>query len=190
MLHTVCGEGCSQTSELHIGTSFLKIVYLLISGCAGSLLLCTSFLYLQHVGFPIVVGSLVSENTLWASRQASLVAAHGFSCPVESSLTRHQTHVLCFGRQIPIHWATKEGPRNFILRNLPSGNCRGRQWLRLHTPNTGGLGLIPGQVTGSCMLQQRSHVLQLRQTDKEKETFLCVTLMKHVARPLQLCSPS
>ena len=64
------------------------------------------------------------------------------------------------------------------------------QWLRLHTPNAGGLRPIPGRVTRSCMSQQRSHVLQLRQIDKEKETFLRVILRKHVARPLQLCSPS
>ena len=29
------------------------------------------------------------------------------------------------------------------------------QWLRLHTPNAGGLGLIPGQGTRSCMLKLR-----------------------------------
>ena len=36
------------------------------------------------------------------------------------------------------------------------------QWLRLSAPNAGGLGLTPGQGTRSCMLQQRSHLPQLR----------------------------
>ena len=29
----------------------------------------------------------------------------------------------------------------------------GSQWVRLYVPNSGGLGLIPGQGTRSCMLQ-------------------------------------
>ena len=41
------------------------------------------------------------------------------------------------------------------------------QGLRLHVPNAGGPGSIPGQGTWSHMLQQRYHVLQLRPpTDK------------------------
>ena len=35
------------------------------------------------------------------------------------------------------------------------------QWLRLHTPNAGGTGLIPGQGTRSHMLQLRVHMPQL-----------------------------
>ena len=36
------------------------------------------------------------------------------------------------------------------------------QWLRLHAPNAGGLGLIPGQGTRAHILQLRVHMLQLK----------------------------
>ena len=36
------------------------------------------------------------------------------------------------------------------------------QRLRLHTPNAGGPGLIPGQGTRSCMPQLRAHMPQLK----------------------------
>ncbi|TEA40834.1 hypothetical protein DBR06_SOUSAS19710043, partial [Sousa chinensis] len=36
------------------------------------------------------------------------------------------------------------------------------QWLRLHAPNAGGLGSIPGQGTRSPMPQLRVHMLQLK----------------------------
>ena len=36
------------------------------------------------------------------------------------------------------------------------------QWLRLHTPNAGGLGLIPGQGTRSCMLKLRVGMSHLK----------------------------
>ena len=36
------------------------------------------------------------------------------------------------------------------------------QWLRLHTPNSGGPGSIPGQGTRSRMPQLRAHMLQRR----------------------------
>ena len=36
------------------------------------------------------------------------------------------------------------------------------QWLRLHAPNAGGLGSIPGQGTRSHMLQLRVRMLQLK----------------------------
>ena len=36
------------------------------------------------------------------------------------------------------------------------------QWLRLHAPNAGGLGSIPGQGTRSCTLQLRARMPQLK----------------------------
>ena len=36
------------------------------------------------------------------------------------------------------------------------------QWLRLHAPNAGGLGSIPGQGTESHMTQLRVRMLQLK----------------------------
>ena len=42
------------------------------------------------------------------------------------------------------------------------GPSQGVQWLRLCTPNAGGLGSIPGQGTRSHMLQRRIRALQLK----------------------------
>ena len=42
------------------------------------------------------------------------------------------------------------------------------QWLRLHTPNAGGLGSIPGQETRSHMSPLRVYMLQLKKKRKEK----------------------
>ena len=39
----------------------------------------------------------------------------------------------------------------FTIKEGKSGTSLVVQWLRLHAPNAGGLGLIPGQVTRSCM---------------------------------------
>ena len=43
-----------------------------------------------------------------------------------------------------------------------TGASLGVQWLRLHTPNAGGLGVIPGWGTRSCMLQLTVRMPQLR----------------------------
>ena len=43
-----------------------------------------------------------------------------------------------------------------------SGTSLVVQWLRLHTPNAGGPGSIPGQGTRSHMPQLRARMLQLR----------------------------
>ena len=40
--------------------------------------------------------------------QASVVVAHGHSCPVASPQTIDRTHVLCIGRWIPFHSTTRE----------------------------------------------------------------------------------
>ena len=44
------------------------------------------------------------------------------------------------------------------------------QWLRLHTPNAGVLGLIPSQGTRSHMLQLRIHTLQVKIPRAVKKT--------------------
>ena len=46
-------------------------------------------------------------------------------------------------------------PGGPVVKNPPCGNSPVVQWLRPCTPNTGGLGSIPGQ-------EARSHVPQLR----------------------------
>ena len=54
------------------------------------------------------------------------------------------------------------------MSKLNKGTSLMVQGLRLHTPNAGGPGSIPGQGKRSYMLQQRYHVLHLRPgTDKQ-----------------------
>ena len=48
-----------------------------------------------------------------------------------------------------------------LIENNP-GTSLVVQWLRLHTPNAGGSGLIPGQGTRSHMPQLRVHMPQLK----------------------------
>ena len=45
---------------------------------------------------------------------------------------------------------------SFLSRYSVTETSLGVQWLRVHTPNTGGLGSIPGQGTRYHMLQLRS----------------------------------
>ena len=50
------------------------------------------------------------------------------------------------------------------------------QWLRLHTPNAGGLGLIPGQGNRSHMPQLRVRMPQLktpRAIEKIEDSMCC-----------------
>ena len=49
-----------------------------------------------------------------------------------------------------------------VLKGLSLGTLLVVQWLRLWTPNIGDPGLIPGQGTGSHMLELRAHMLELR----------------------------
>ena len=94
-------------------TWFLKVTYLF--GCAGSLLLCRDFLWLQWVGATLVVvrrllivaASCCRARELW---HTGLVAPSH----VGSSWTRDQTHVLCTGRQILNHWTTGEVPGKYF----------------------------------------------------------------------------
>ena len=55
----------------------------------------------------------------------------------------------------------KQGARS-CLSSRGVGASLGVQWLRLHTPNAGGLGSIPGQGTRSHMPQLRVCMLQLK----------------------------
>ena len=49
------------------------------------------------------------------------------------------------------------------------------QWLRLHTPNVGGLGSIPSQGTGSYMLQLRSKIPRATAKNQHSRTnkYIC-----------------
>ena len=47
-------------------------------------------------------------------------------------------------------------------QNIHPGTSLVVQWLRLHAPNAGGLGSIPGQGTRSCMLHLRVLIPQLK----------------------------
>ena len=55
----------------------------------------------------------------------------------------------------------KQGVRS-CLSGRGVGTSLGVQWLRLHTPNAGGLGSIPGRGTRYHMAQLRVHMLQLK----------------------------
>ena len=48
-----------------------------------------------------------------------------------------------------------------LKKKKPLGASLGAQWLRLHTPNAGGWGLIPGWGTRSHIPQPGVHMLQL-----------------------------
>ena len=102
--------------------------------------IAVDFLQLQWAGAVLCC-------SVWASRccgfsrgaqapdmQASVTVAHKLSCPwrLRSSWTRPQTHVCYTGRQIFIHWTTREvwlfyfsKGRNFML---PSAWYIGIQW--------------------------------------------------------------
>ena len=56
------------------------------------------------------------------------------------------------------------------LQNWPSGAFLVIQWLRLHTPNAGGLDSIPGQGTRSHILQLRVHRPQLKVPQATRKT--------------------
>ena len=49
------------------------------------------------------------------------------------------------------------------------------QWLRLHAPNAGGLGSVPGQGTRSCMLQLRACMPQVKIPLASTEDLTCGT---------------
>ena len=66
--------------------------------------------------------------------------------------------------------------RNLVIRFMSRthiGTGLVVQWLRFCTPNTGGLGLIPGQGTRSHMPQLRVLMLQLKTKTKTKKDPEC-----------------
>ena len=107
-------------------------LFIFISGCIGSLLLCSGFLQLRQVGTTLHCGAWASHcggfsccGALPLSVRASVVVAHelsshgsqaqqlwhtGLVVPwhVGSSWTRAQTHVPCISRRILNHCTTRE----------------------------------------------------------------------------------
>ena len=92
-------------------------LYLLINfACTGSSLICVGFLQLRRAGAPLwshragvssrwllllqSVGSRLWSSVVWGT--GSVVPRHA-----ESSQTKDQTYVPCFGREILNHWTTK-----------------------------------------------------------------------------------
>ena len=74
-----------------------------------------------------------------------------------------------------------------IFKNNHMGTSQVVQWLRLHVPNTGDPGSIPGQRTRShIMLQVRVHVPQLRSPHTAMKSCACVC--ESLSRA-QLCDP-
>ena len=66
-------------------------------------------------GLLVVVTSFLAEHRLY-SAQASVVVAHGLSCPTTCGIfrTRDQTHVPCIGRQILNHCTRREELFHFL----------------------------------------------------------------------------
>ena len=114
--------------------SSLKM-YLFIFGCAGS---SEWHLQLQHVGAPVqlwcmgfslwhrlLVQSVARPSVAVAcglsscSSQAleSRLSSHAADAPwhVGSSQIRNRTCVFCFGRSTLYHWATRQGPEQFLM---------------------------------------------------------------------------
>ena len=96
---------------------FLKIIYLFIFGCVGSLFLCEGFLQLRQAGAALHRGARASHHRGLSrfgaqapDAQAQQLRLTGLVAPrhVGSSQTRARTRVPCVGRQTPNHCATRE----------------------------------------------------------------------------------
>lgn len=105
-------------------------MYLFNFGCAGSLLLCAGFsscvkqgpLFLRGAGFSFW-WPLVSEHGLQGAWVSIVVACRLSSCgtgDVESSGTRHWTHVPCAGKQTLKPPDPQGSPLNCILKHTGS----------------------------------------------------------------------
>ena len=61
-------------------------------------------------------------------------------------------------------WGTQNtGAVSIFIKVMEIKTCLVVQWLRFHTPNTGGLGLLPGQGT---------KILHVTQCNQKKKIFL------------------
>ena len=96
---------------------FFIFIYLFIYGCVGSSFLCEGFLQLRRVGATPHRGARASHcrglsccGAQAPDAQAQQLWLTGPVAPrhVGSSQTRAQTRVLCIGRQILKHCATRE----------------------------------------------------------------------------------
>ena len=81
----------------------------------------------------------------------------GCQCPLQGIFpTQGLNPCLSFLYWQVDHWTIRK-PHWRAQQTFKSWNWDfpGVQWLRLHTPSAGGLGLIPGQGTRPCALQQK-----------------------------------
>ena len=83
---------------------------------------------LHHVGSSVAGRRPSSCLMLAPERVASVVVAHGLSCPwhVGSFQIRDWTHVLCTGRRVLSHWITRKVPTTLVLHPA--------QWLLVISP--------------------------------------------------------
>ena len=104
----------------------MGIIYFFIFGCVGSSLLCEGFLQLRQVGATPHRGARASHHLGLSccgaqapDAQAQQLWLTGLAAPrhVESSQTRARTRVLCIGRHILNHCATREAPNYGFLKN-------------------------------------------------------------------------
>ena len=121
-------------------------MYNFIYGCAGSLLMCTGFLYLRQVGANSSCSGWASHCcgfsccSSWAlSSRPSVVAAHGLSCPLAYRIFPDQGLNLC-----PLHWQAGSHP----LYHQESPFFKNKYFHWIEAFNFGGQ-LIPGQLLES-----------------------------------------
>ena len=98
-------------------------------------------LWLQCESISFVGASAIAERKFSGS-WASVVEAHGVSCPVACGifLDRESNPVPCIGRQILNHWTTREVPYSFLCLLLVEAalfSKLGEGFLKFSpTPNT------------------------------------------------------
>ena len=75
------------------------------------------------LGLLIAVASLAAEHRLQGVC-TSVIVVRGFSCPVAYGILvpgqRDPFCVLCIGRHIPNHWATREVPQDLSEATIPA----------------------------------------------------------------------
>ena len=88
----------------------------LFSSCGEQGLLSRCNMWASHCGL-LNIGLLLLQSTGALGKWASVVVAHGLSCP---SRTRDRTHVPWFGRQILTHCATGKSKGAFLKKVVTS----------------------------------------------------------------------
>ena len=120
-----------------------------------------------------VIMNQISEQTLLP-----------MSAPIQQAFTSKepQNQFICYVKsvkpQLPVFLGVLSPCLKGPLKTDTTGTSLVVQWLRLHAPNAGGLGSIPGQGT-------RSHMLQLGTHTTSKRSLSTMTNSRHAAMKTQ-----